>query len=460
MTTVALVADFAVGGLTTRTYLSQGTSGDVLGVMTGGTDGDVAVSQTTVLAPITTRNATTKIARRGFGVTVGAQLGEFSKTTVSITSGPTVQTFQRNTGDGINYVVLRPVGAGGGVTTLSRAFPVGNLNLVSFPLRPLEPTVEGALGRSATDFLLAGWDPITRVYAAVAPNTPSIGLLEPGKGYFLKFLPNGGPINTTVSLTGITPATDVDYTLHLAYGWNLIGTPFSQDLDITKTSVKYLENDAIVFGAATGADANNAPYGSLIAEQVWGLNQETGAYNPTNSLSADWQGYWVRVYAPQGVTLLIPGPDTPGRSVPTRALVPTASRKPDWAVRLRAIQGKRSSEVTLGAAAGATRSFDPRWDIEAPPRCGARREPCLRERGSDRRWPHGGGLPERPRCQPRNLAPESHHGAVGQCHPRLGRPRNAPQDHATDAFRHGYGGTFSAGKPLRLERGGAGRTDP
>lgn len=362
-----LVADFAVGGLTTRTYLSQGINGDFLGIMTGGVDGDVAVSQTTVLAPITTRNATAKVARRGFGVTVGAQLGEFSKTTVSITSGPTVQTFQRNTGDGINYVVLRPVGAGGGVTTLSRAFPVGNLNLVSFPVRPLEPTVEGALGRSATDFLLAGWDPITRVYAAVAPNTPSIGLLEPGKGYFLKFLPNGGPINTTVSLTGITPATDVDYTLHLAYGWNLIGTPFSQDLDITKTSVKYLENDAIVFGAATGADANNAPYGSLIAEQVWGLNQETGAYNPTNSLSADWRGYWVRVYAPQGVTLLIPGPDTPGRSVPTRALVPTASRKPDWAVRLRATQGKRSSEVALGAAAGATRSFDPRWDIEAPP---------------------------------------------------------------------------------------------
>jgi hypothetical protein len=36
-------------------------------------------------------------------------------------------------------------------------------------------------------------------------------------------------------------------------------------------------------------------------------------------------------------------------------------------VRLRAIQGKRSSEVTLGAAPGATRSFDPCWDIEAPP---------------------------------------------------------------------------------------------
>ena len=363
-----LVADFSLGGLTARTYLSQGINGDLQGVMTGGLEGTVKVNQTTVLAPIASREKTSTIVRRGFGVTLGAQLGELAKTVVSVTSGPTIQTFGRNTGDGVNYLVLRPVGAGGGVTTVSHSFAVTKLNLVSLPVRPLEPTVEKALGRSAAEFLLAGWDPITRTYAAVAPGTPSIGLLEPGKGYFLKFLGTpGGPLNTSVSLTGVAPSTDVDYTMHLAYGWNLIGTPFSQDLDITKTYVKYLENDAIAFSDATGTNATNAPFGSLIAEQVWGLNPETGAYGSTNSLSADWRGYWLRVYAPQGVTLLIPGPDTPTRAVPTRALVPTTDRRPDWAVRLRASLGNRASEVTVGAATGATRSFDPRWDIEAPP---------------------------------------------------------------------------------------------
>ncbi len=363
-----LVADFSVGGITARTYLSQGITGDLQSVLTGGLTGDVKVNQTTVLAPIATREKTSTVVRRGFGVTLGSQLGELAKTQISVTSGSTVQSFARNTGDGINYLVLRPAGSGGGVRTLSRSFPVTAVNLVSFPVQPLEPTVEGALGRSASEFFLAAWDPITRTYAAVAPGTPSPGLLDPGKGYFLKFLATpGGPVNTSVSLTGIAPATDVDYTVHLAYGWNLIGTPFLQDLEISKTYVKYLENDAIPFSAATGTDANNAPFGSLLAEQVWGLTPETGAYNATNSLSGDWRGYWLRVYAPQGVTLLIPGPDTPSRAVATRSLVPTTSSRLDWAVRLRATQGNRTSEVAIGSASGATRSFDPRWDVEAPP---------------------------------------------------------------------------------------------
>lgn len=363
-----LVADFSVGGLTARTYLAQGINGDIISTLTGGLDGSVAVNQTTVLAPIATRNQSSNVVRRGFGVTLGAQLGELARTQVTITSGPTIQSFRRNTGDGINYVILRPAGSGGGVTTLSHTFAFGALNLVSFPLRPLEPTVEGALGRPATDFLLANWDPITRTYAAVAPGTPSTGLLDPGRGYFLKFVGTpGGPTNTTVSLTGVAPATDVDYTVHLAYGWNLIGTPFSQDLDLNKTLVKYLENDAIAFSAATGTDVNTAPFGALVADQVWALNPDTGAYSATNALSSDWRGYWLRVYAPQGVSLLIPGPDTPTRAVKTRALVPLAGRKPSWAVALRASQGARTSAVTLGSAPGTSRSFDPGWDVEAPP---------------------------------------------------------------------------------------------
>lgn len=363
-----LVADFSVGGLTARTYLSQGTAGDLIGVMTGGLEGAVAVSQTTVLAPIVTRNQNTTVVRRGFGVNLGAQFGELAKTQVTVTSGPTIQSFQRNLGDGINYVILRPAGAGGGVATQSRLFPVSKLHLVSLPVRPLEPTVEAAFGRSANEFLLANWDPITKTYAAVAPGTPSTGLLTPGLGYFVKFMgTSGGPVNTTLSLTGIAPTTDVDYAVHLAYGWNLIGTPFGQDLDLSKLLVKYLENDAIPFNAATGTDVNTAPFGALVADQVWALNPDTGAYGSTNSLSGDWRGYWLRVYAPQGVTLLIPGPDTPSRSVATRALVPLATRKPEWAVTLQASQGNRRSEVTLGAVTGTSRSFDPGWDSEAPP---------------------------------------------------------------------------------------------
>lgn len=365
-----LVADFYINGLTARTYLPQGITGNLQGVLTGGLDGDVSVQQTTVLAPITTRTAATTVVRRGFGVNIGSQFGELEKTSIEIVSGPTRQSFRRNTGDGLNYVILRPAGAGGGVTTRSQAFPVGSLNLVSFPLQPLASTVEEALARPATDFLLSAWEPITKVYASVAPSTPSVGLLEPGKGYFLKFLPlAGGPVNTTVSLTGVAPATDVDYTLHLAYGWNLIGTPFDQVLDLTKVFVKYLENDAIPFTAATGLDSANAPLGTLIADKAWGLDTSNGSYFQTNALDTGWRGYWLRVYAPQGLALILPGPDTPNRSVPLagRALAPTTAPRSEWSVSIRASQNNRLSLLTLGAAAGATRAFDPRWDVEAPP---------------------------------------------------------------------------------------------
>jgi len=363
-----LVADFSINGLTTRTYLPQGITGDLQAVLTGGIEGTVTAKQTTILAPITNRQGTATVTRRGFGVSLGSQFGELEKTSIEIVSGPTIQTFKRNTGDGLNYLILRPINAGGGVTTVSQNFPVATLGLVSFPVQPLESTVEAAFGRSASDFLLASWDPLGKTYAAVAPSTPSFGLLEPGRGYFLKFMPTpGGPLVTTLSVTGVAPATDVDYTIHLAYGWNLIGTPFSQTLDLTKTLVKYLENDAISFTAATGQDTNNAPLGTLVADKVWGLDTSNGSYFATNAIDSAWRGYWLRVYAPQGVSLIVPGPDTPGRAVKTRALVPLASAKPDWALTLRATQGTRQSQLQLGAAPGATRAFDPRWDAEAPP---------------------------------------------------------------------------------------------
>ncbi len=77
---------------------------------------------------------------------------------------------------------------------------------------------------------------------------------------------------------------------------------------------------------------------------------------------------------PQGVTLLLPGPDSvTGRNV-TRSLVPMKPvSKTDWSLRLRAREegadlpfGGQAS-ATLGSAKGATRAFDNRLDREAPP---------------------------------------------------------------------------------------------
>ncbi|MES2463080.1 MAG: hypothetical protein V4671_21050 [Armatimonadota bacterium] len=371
--------NFAVGGLVARTYLPIGFNTDFQGVVAGAgsLSGSVALQQVT-LPPVSSRSGTTSINNGAFGRALGSPATDLSVTTVTLTSGGSTSTYRFNTGDGRYYAILRPQGV---AMTVTRAFPQSSLpNLVSFPVRPFSPQPDVALGLPSTDFLLNTWDNPTGSYKAFAPGQASGSRLEPGNGYWLKV---GGVSGSTVRMTGTAPPTDTDYTIAAPLGWSLIGSPFGTDINLSDISVQWLQNDPIPWDEAVG---------SYVQAQVYGFDpasQANGGYNTTDVLKGtEWKGYWIRTRVPGGVTLIVPGPDSPTRSqavrsaitrsaglpaVPTRSAAPRRNGRPEWSVRLTAEQSTGGPEfsnrgtATLGAAKDATRGVDPFWDQETPP---------------------------------------------------------------------------------------------
>lgn len=355
-----ITMDFAVNGITTRTWLPSGIEGDVQAVLpAAGAAGDVAVDQLIVPSGAT-RGKTGAIARGGFGLSLGAVFGELARTTVTVLNAGVTTTYRRNTGDGINWLVLAEDGASGGVVDVAKVFPTDTLRLVSFPVRPLNPSVESALGLGAAEFVLTQWDPLRNLYEMVVPDKPVVGALTPGRGYWMRLLPNVGAVNHQISLKGVAPARDVDFTIAAPYGWNLIGSPFADPIDLEQILVKFLENDPIPWSEAVT--------GNLVAAQPFAYDPATRAYTAASTLDGGaWQGYWLRVFAPAGVTLLLPGPDAPSRAARVTRSVAPRRTQPFWSVRLRAARDGQSAAVALGAAPGATAQVDARWDTELPP---------------------------------------------------------------------------------------------
>ncbi|MBC8103568.1 MAG: hypothetical protein H7Z41_13400 [Cytophagales bacterium] len=375
--------NFTAGGLTVRTYLPFGFTGDFQGVVVGANSlgGNVTVQQTT-LPPVSTRGGSSSASSGAFGTTAGSPPTDLSVTTVTLNRGGATTSFRFNTGDGLYYVILRPDGA---VTTATRSFArTTPPQLVSFPIRPLTAAAGVALGLPATDFLLNTWDfaATPPVYRPFVESQVAGTRLEPGTGYWLKVAPSAG---ATVSIVGTVPPTDTDYTVAIPFGWSLIGSPFGTDINLSDLRVQYLQNDAVPWEEAVG---------DLVQPEVFGFDPNgadpSAGYQTTTVLQGtQWKGYWIRARVPGGVTLILPGPDSPTRNrsvrdaqtrsagrpaVPTRSVASGREKgRAEWSVRLTAEQNVGSlafanrDSVTLGAAKNATRGYDPLWDTEAPP---------------------------------------------------------------------------------------------
>lgn len=369
--------NFAVGGLVARTYFPIGFSTDFQGVVVGANSlsGSLTFQQTS-LPPVSTRSGTTSVNNGAFGRSLGSPATDLSVTTVTYTNAGITSTFRFNTGDGRYYAILRPQGA---TTTVSKAFSQTSLpQLVSFPVRPLSAQADVALGLPSTSFLLNTWNNAISNYTAFSAGQPGTGRLEPGIGYWFKVAAAAGG-TTTVNITGTPPPTDTDYTIAAPLGWSLIGSPFGTDINLADLRVQYLQNDPVAWADAVGG---------LVQPEVYGFDQTSGYQTTTVLKGTQWQGYWIRTRVPGGVTLILPGPDSPSRSrayrsaitraagvpaVPTRSLSISRSTRPDWSVHLTAEQATggpvftNSDTVTLGGAKSATKGVDGYWDTEAPP---------------------------------------------------------------------------------------------
>ena len=348
--------DFHVGNESARSYTNFGLSGDFQAIVLGTVTGSVALSQAT-LPPVTTRPGGGNIVGGTMSSSIGTLDNDLAVSVITVADAANNKTtFRRNTGDGVYYAVLN---VNGSMLTVKHTFPAG-LQLVSFPVRPLTTDIASALSLPVTDFLLSFWDPtktLYQTYASGLATGPTVAPLQPGRGYWLKSIPTTmGATAITATATGTLPGEDTDLTVALGYGWNLIGTPYGNGTQVADLLVQYLQNDAQAWPDAVKSNH--------VAATIFGYTPAAG-YGGVSQLD-QWSGYWVRVYEPSGVNLIIPRPGT--RAVRRSRSADSAAIKPDWSVRLRA-SGDRGvpAAAVFGAARGVNRGFDNRLDVEAPP---------------------------------------------------------------------------------------------
>lgn len=360
-----ITMDFSIGQMTTRAYLPSGISGD-LQVIWAGTapTGDVNVTQ--ILTPGgQQRNGQTNIARAGAGFTLGAAFGELYKTRISrpgVSVGEVI-TVSRNLGDGINWVVIKTDNTAGGITTVSKRFPTNELRLVSFPARPLNADPSTILNLPFADFVLTQYDPLRNLYEMAVPDKPLLGPVVPGRAFWMKLVPENKSTHE-VSYAGEVPATDIDLPVAAPFGWNMFGSPFDTLIDTANLRVSFLDNDPISWAEAVTKN--------LVAEDIFKWDPATRKYIVATQLeNTEWQGYWVRVYAPSGVTILIPGPSTTRRvQLPgTSRSMPTRSLQSELRIAIKDASGS-GDVLTAGTANGASDAFNPGIDKEGPPPAG------------------------------------------------------------------------------------------
>ncbi len=370
-----LTLDFSVGTETARTYVPSGFTGNLQAVVLGANASGRAISVTQT-TPASSASDTTTSANAGFGMNLSSAPNDLAKTVITYTdSTGAVKTFNKNTGDGQSYLVLRTNQNGGELSTVTKSFAVGQLPFfVSFPLQPLVTGVPDALGIGAGDFVLSYWDVIGNRYSeATADPKTSIGSLAAGRAYWFKPLPADRSLSSlAVRLTGALPVTDVDFPVAVRYGWNMIGTPFTNDTLIVKDiRVQDQNNNALSWDDAVAQN--------LVSAQPYRFDRSSGQFVVTDSINApEWEGVFLRVLVPRGLTLLMKAPDATTRKVSPRsraALASSSAPRPDWAVTLRTRQDadprigffRAEATATFGVARGATDGYDNRLDQEEPP---------------------------------------------------------------------------------------------
>ena len=323
-----LTMDFAVGSQVVRTYLPFGLTGDVQAVGLGASQGTIAASQGSVLPAGNSRTASTTFANKSFAVNFAGPSEELYQSLFVVDDGGIVRTVRKNLGDGPCVIVLpAPEGA---VKTVTRVFdpnPNGLPHLLTFPVRPPVGAVDLALNLPSDAFLISGFDGSKGAYQTLNSAQPTGPALQPGTGYWFKYAPGTGSGSVRLTLTGPAPATDTDFPIAGRFGWNLIGSPFDS-VAVSTLKVKLQDRDPLTWAEAVSSN--------LVLADVYGFDPATG-YVKTETLDgASWKGYWIRVLAPTGVTILLPGPD-----LATRAVKPTsraAQNNPGWSVRLTARQ--------------------------------------------------------------------------------------------------------------------------
>ncbi|MBC7330081.1 hypothetical protein H5T88_06955 [bacterium] len=189
-------------------------------------------------------------------------------------------------------------------------FPV--IDMVALPLLFTNTKVSDILKDQLSNLALKWWDPAQGKYV-------DLSVLNTGQGFWMKAKDGSAP---TLNLyAGVLP--DGETTVSLAKGWNIIGSPYTSDLDLSALTVMY---------GTQQLSLSEADREGLVRGYLWGYDTTTGDYILIHpALSGDnrtikgWKGYWIKAMQ-DGVQLVF----TPAtKSVEARDLKPEG-----WKVQL------------------------------------------------------------------------------------------------------------------------------
>lgn len=201
---------------------------------------------------------------------------------------------------------------------------------------------------SAT-FRFFSWDPAQTRYVFY-PNAPA-NRFELGRGYFIET-----SVDLPLTSTG-TPANPAQpFEIALQAGWNLIGNPFT--FDVNWSAVQVIDPDT-----NTPVSLTTAVGKGIVANALWGYS--FGAYTATTRMKV-WEGYWL--YAYRDTRLLIPPSAAATTAAPSRSAVANAG---GWHLTLEVESGELRDRAYVGVSRAATAGYDSGYDLLKPPPVGA-----------------------------------------------------------------------------------------
>ncbi|MBC7330083.1 hypothetical protein H5T88_06965 [bacterium] len=192
---------------------------------------------------------------------------------------------------------------------ITRQFPA--VDMVALPFEYKDTAVKDIFGNQLSNLTLKWWNPAQGKYV-------DLTTLNTGQGFWMKVAGL-----TAVELYQGTKYTEPSFTYTIQKGWNIIGSPYTSDLDLSALTVMY---------GTQQLSLSEADREGLVRGYLWGYDTTTGDYILIHpALSGDnrtikgWKGYWIKAMQ-DGVQLVF----TPARkSVEARDLKPEG-----WKVQL------------------------------------------------------------------------------------------------------------------------------
>jgi hypothetical protein len=301
------------------------------------------------------------VVNNAFGVSIGTQ--DYLNNSVVVID--VVRT--RNAAD--TTLLHRVVDKGPGAlavdlrvdSELAYPFPNGlpkGISMIGFPVDPFISLNSDVLGISDNQTLAARYNSGRAKYELY----PDLEPFKIGHGYFVRM----ETAQPSFTVTGRI-RRNVEATVALKPGWNMITTPLLEDVSTSNVRVIKTSDFPASWSESLGVDVGTDffEFNPGTPDAASGA-PETGTLTPASTFQQG-KAYFVRVLAPEGITLSFAPSGGTGFG-PSRA--PSAAPTTGWRMKVSMAQGAQKSYAVIGQSPTATKAFDPREDSGMPPGIG------------------------------------------------------------------------------------------